>query len=141
MRRSVTRAGAAAFLLAFGLVGEAQSPNNVEQLLPVMCPALTGQLATMFTAQPQMGAALRGKSLDQAAICGCASQRFLKDREIARMANLNLADLQKTASNDRDIVGLYSALRAVQYVLGCLAEDLDQKLSELVLPLPTEPKN
>lgn len=131
MRKSIL--AAAALLLANGVPAAAPGPG-IDQMIPAMCPAMVQQLS----GSPQMFAALKSKGLNATAVCGCANERFLKDGQITRLAALTPEELDSRAAQS-ELFMSYVALRAIQNIMGCMSDDMDQQLAEVTLPLAATP--
>ncbi|MET0281043.1 MAG: hypothetical protein ABW278_07965 [Steroidobacteraceae bacterium] len=112
-------------------------PRQVEQMIPAICPAMVGDL---MARQPRMAAALAGQQLDAAATCGCANERFLRDREISRMSGRPLADVLKQAGSaaNAEQAQSYITMRGMQHMLACVAEEIDRKLAASVIPVASD---
>jgi hypothetical protein len=110
------------------------APKRLELMLPALCPGMVNDLVAR---QPRIGIALAGQQLDSAATCACANERFLRDREISRVASRPLAEVLKETGSAANVqlAAAYISTRGVQHTMACLAEELDRKLAGTVIPV------
>lgn len=116
----------AACLLTANIPAAAPGAAGLGEIIPLMCPALFRQLA----GNPDMFAALEKKSLDPVPACGCAQARFMEDPQIDKLAALDPEDLD-TRAGPAGVVRSYVALRAIEAVIRCMADDLDGQLAQV----------
>jgi hypothetical protein len=120
-----------ALVAAPALPGQSAAPR-VDAMIPVMCEVMLQQIVSR---DPAMLAALPDRRLDQAAVCSCANERFVKDREISRLAGKPVDQLVKETPDQaaRELLSSYLALRAVQHIMGCFSDELERGLREVEL--------
>jgi hypothetical protein len=111
-----------------------QSVPRVDQMLAPMCQVMLQQLVSR---DPGMMAALADQRLDERAVCSCANERFVSDREISRLADKPVDQLARDlpGQKERVVFTSYLALRAVQHIMGCFSEELERQLRDVELNL------